>query len=79
MMRYVVVITFLMMRQYGRGSRAICKCSKVVKALNSGIDHVLALAASFSAEADSHLVCIQNDDGNYQTQAINIKDKPRRG
>lgn len=51
---------------------------EVVKALNSSIDHVLALASSFSTDADSHLVCIQNEDGNYQTQAINIKDKPRK-
>ncbi|GAB6028768.1 Zinc finger FYVE domain-containing protein 16 [Chamberlinius hualienensis] len=51
---------------------------EVVKALNTGIDHVLALAASFSTEADSHLVCIQNDQGNYLSQAISIDDQPRR-
>ncbi len=39
----------------------------------------MALGANFSMEADSHLVCIQNDDGNYQTQAINIQNKPRKG
>lgn len=47
--------------------------------INNSNDHVMALGANFSMEADSHLVCIQNDDGNYQTQAINIQNKPRKG
>ena len=52
---------------------------EVMKVLNNSNDHVMALAANFSSEADSHLVCIQNDDGSYQTQAINIQNKPRKG
>lgn len=51
---------------------------KVMKVLNNTHDHVLALASNFSSEADSHLVCVQNEDGNYQTQAINIQNTPRR-
>lgn len=50
----------------------------LMKVVNNSNEHVMAVAASFSAEADSHLVCIQNDDGNYQTQAINIQSKPRK-
>ena len=50
-----------------------------MKVLNNSNDNVMALGANFNTAADSHLVCIQNDDGNYQTQAINIQDKPRIG
>jgi len=46
--------------------------------INNSNDHVMGLGANFSSEADSHLVCIQNEDGNYQTQAINIQNKPRQ-
>ena len=50
-----------------------------MKVVNNSNEHVMAVGATFSTEADSHLVCIQNDDGNYQTQAINIQNKPRKG
>ncbi|XP_047445361.1 zinc finger FYVE domain-containing protein 9 [Mugil cephalus] len=40
--------------------------------------HVLAMGACFNDRADSHLVCVQNDDGNYQTQAISIHHQPRK-
>lgn len=50
-----------------------------MKVLNSANDHVLALGADFCVLADSHLVCIQSEDGNYQTQAINIQNKPCKG
>ncbi|CAL1536688.1 unnamed protein product [Lymnaea stagnalis] len=49
----------------------------VMKVVRNSNEHVMAFGSSFSSEADSHLVCIQNDDGNYQTQAINIQNKPR--
>ncbi|KAH9491704.1 Zinc finger FYVE domain-containing protein 9 [Bulinus truncatus] len=49
----------------------------VIKVVRNSNEHVMALGSSFSPEADSHLVCIQNEDGNYQTQAINIQNKPR--
>ncbi|XP_059146860.1 zinc finger FYVE domain-containing protein 9-like isoform X2 [Physella acuta] len=51
--------------------------NEVMKVVRSSNEHVMALGSSFSSEADSHLVCIQNEDGNYQTQAINIQNKPR--
>jgi len=52
---------------------------QLMKVLNNSDDHVVAFGASFSMAADSHLVCLQNDDGQYQTQAINIQNRPRRG
>ncbi|XP_068208992.1 zinc finger FYVE domain-containing protein 16-like isoform X3 [Palaemon carinicauda] len=51
---------------------------QVTKALNNSNDHVLALGANFSPQADSHLVTIENDDGHYSTQAINIHNRPRK-
>ncbi|XP_042860143.1 uncharacterized protein LOC122245989 isoform X2 [Penaeus japonicus] len=51
---------------------------QVAKALSNSNDHVLALGANFSPQADSHLVTIENDDGNYSTQAINIHNRPRK-
>lgn len=51
---------------------------KVVKVLNNSNEYVIAFGANFSMKADSHLVCIQNDDGQYQTQAINIENAPRK-
>ena len=57
--------------------------NQVIKALNNSNDHVLAFAANFSIQADSHLVCMQTnmneDESTYQTQAINIQNKPRKG
>ncbi|XP_043275653.1 zinc finger FYVE domain-containing protein 9 isoform X2 [Venturia canescens] len=54
---------------------------QVIKGLNNSNDHVLAFASNFSSQADSHLVCIQTntgDESSYQTQAINIHNKPRK-
>ncbi|KAJ8309619.1 hypothetical protein KUTeg_012826 [Tegillarca granosa] len=51
---------------------------ELMKVVGSSNEHVMAIGASFSSDADSHLVCIQNDEGNYQTQAINIQNKPRK-
>ena len=34
---------------------------------------MLALGANLSVSADRHLVAIQQEDGSYQTQAINIQ------
>ncbi|XP_015598916.1 uncharacterized protein LOC107269512 isoform X2 [Cephus cinctus] len=57
---------------------------QVIRGLNNSNDHVLAYAANFSVLADSHLVCMQtnksddSDESNYQTQAINIHNKPRK-
>lgn len=52
---------------------------QMMKAMNKSNEHVLAGGACFSERADSHLVCVQNDDGNYQTQAISIHNQPRKG
>lgn len=52
---------------------------KMMKAMNKSNEHVLAFGACFNEKADSHLVCVQNDDGNYQTQAISIHNQPRKG
>ncbi|KAK6311240.1 hypothetical protein J4Q44_G00192950 [Coregonus suidteri] len=49
-----------------------------MKTMNKSNEHVLAMGACFNERADSHLVCVQNDDGNYQTQAISIHHQPRR-
>lgn len=53
--------------------------TQLMKVVENSNEHVMAIGACFSTESDSHLVCIQNDDGNYQTQAINIQNKPRKG
>lgn len=54
---------------------------QVMKGLKNSNDYVLAFAANFSFQADSHLVCVQSntgDESTYQTQAINIHNKPRK-
>ncbi|KAK0154337.1 Zinc finger FYVE domain-containing protein 16 [Merluccius polli] len=43
--------------------------NEMLKVVNSSNEHVISVGATFSSEADSHLVCFQNEDGNYQTQA----------
>ena len=50
-----------------------------MKVVNNSNEHVMAIAANFSADSDSHLVCIQNDEGTYHTQAISIQNKARKG
>uniref|UniRef100_UPI00398F47BB zinc finger FYVE domain-containing protein 9 n=1 Tax=Pristiophorus japonicus TaxID=55135 RepID=UPI00398F47BB len=52
--------------------------NEMMKAMNKSNEHVLAFGACFNDKADSHLVCVQNDDGNYQTQAISIHNQPRK-
>ncbi|KAJ3595527.1 hypothetical protein NHX12_004830, partial [Muraenolepis orangiensis] len=52
--------------------------NELMKAMNKSNDHVLAMGACFNHRADSHLVCVQNDDGNYHTQAISIHHQPRK-
>lgn len=52
---------------------------QLMKAMNKSNEHVLAMGVCFNDRADSHLVCVQNDDGNYQTQAISIHHQPRKG
>ncbi|XP_077573729.1 zinc finger FYVE domain-containing protein 9 [Stigmatopora nigra] len=52
--------------------------NELMKAMNKCNEHVLAMAACFNEEADSHLICVQKDDGQYQTQAISIHNQPRK-
>lgn len=49
------------------------------KVVNVSNEHVISIGAHFSTEADSHLVCFQNEEGNYQTQAISMPGKTRTG
>ncbi|KAK4878131.1 hypothetical protein RN001_010637 [Aquatica leii] len=55
---------------------------QVLKTLNNSSDHILAFGGNFSVKADSHLVCIQDTQGNnentYTTHAININNRPRK-
>uniref|UniRef100_A0A8C2HUB0 Zinc finger, FYVE domain containing 16 n=1 Tax=Cyprinus carpio TaxID=7962 RepID=A0A8C2HUB0_CYPCA len=52
--------------------------NEMLKVVNSSNEHVISFGACFSSEADSHLVCLQNEDGSYQTQANSIPGKTRR-
>lgn len=54
----------------------ILQMQKVVNASN---EHVISIGASFSSEADSHLVCLQNEEGNYQTHVNTMPGKTRTG
>ncbi|KAG7481280.1 hypothetical protein MATL_G00065000 [Megalops atlanticus] len=54
------------------------KVTEMLKVVNSANEHVISVGASFSREADSHLVCFQNDDGNYQTQANSMPGTTRK-
>ncbi|KAM3876163.1 zinc finger FYVE domain-containing protein 9 [Diretmus argenteus] len=52
--------------------------NELMKALNKSNEHVLAMGACFNEAADSHLICVQGDDCQYQTQAISIHNQPRK-
>ncbi|XP_041861397.1 zinc finger FYVE domain-containing protein 9 [Melanotaenia boesemani] len=52
--------------------------NEFMKAMNKSNEHVLAVGACFNETADSHLICVQTDDGQYQTQAISIHNQPRK-
>lgn len=49
------------------------------KVVNVSNEHVISIGAHFSTEADSHLVCFQNEEGSYQTQASSMPGKTRTG
>ncbi|CAN9504455.1 unnamed protein product [Ophioblennius macclurei] len=51
--------------------------NEMQKVVNSSNEHVISIGASFSSAADSHLVCFQNEEGNYQTQANSMQGKTR--
>ncbi|XP_069483645.1 zinc finger FYVE domain-containing protein 16 isoform X2 [Ambystoma mexicanum] len=52
--------------------------NEILKVIHSSNEHVISIGACFSTEADSHLVCVQNDDGVYQTQANSSTGQPRK-
>uniref|UniRef100_UPI0037E7558D zinc finger FYVE domain-containing protein 9 isoform X2 n=1 Tax=Semicossyphus pulcher TaxID=241346 RepID=UPI0037E7558D len=52
--------------------------NELMKALSKSNEHVLAIGACFNETADSHLICVQGEDGQYQTQAISIHNQPRK-
>ncbi|KAF3701633.1 Zinc finger FYVE domain-containing protein 16 Endofin Endosomal-associated FYVE domain protein [Channa argus] len=51
--------------------------TEMQKVLNASNEYVISIGATFSSDADSHLVCLQNEDGNYQTQANSMPGKTR--
>uniref|UniRef100_A0A3P9HW80 Zinc finger, FYVE domain containing 9b n=1 Tax=Oryzias latipes TaxID=8090 RepID=A0A3P9HW80_ORYLA len=51
---------------------------ELLKAISKSNEHVLALGACFNETADSHLICVQTEDRQYQTQAISIHNQPRK-
>uniref|UniRef100_A0A8C7UBN1 FYVE-type domain-containing protein n=1 Tax=Oncorhynchus mykiss TaxID=8022 RepID=A0A8C7UBN1_ONCMY len=51
--------------------------TEMLKVVNASNEHVISVGAGFSSEADSHLVCFQNDEGNYQSQANSQPGKTR--
>ncbi|XP_037548380.1 zinc finger FYVE domain-containing protein 9, partial [Nematolebias whitei] len=51
--------------------------NEMQKVVNSSNEHVISIGASFSQQADSHLVCLQNEEGNYQTQANSMPEMTR--
>ncbi|XP_053331323.1 zinc finger FYVE domain-containing protein 16 [Spea bombifrons] len=52
--------------------------NEILKVIHSCNEHVISIGASFSLEADSHLVCVQNSDGVYQTQANSAAGQSRQ-
>ncbi|XP_053858500.1 zinc finger FYVE domain-containing protein 16 isoform X2 [Vidua macroura] len=54
------------------------KYNEVMKVINSSNEHVISIGASFNTEADSHLVCVQNKQGVYHTQATSATGQPRK-
>uniref|UniRef100_A0A3P9L5Y2 Zinc finger, FYVE domain containing 9b n=1 Tax=Oryzias latipes TaxID=8090 RepID=A0A3P9L5Y2_ORYLA len=52
--------------------------NELLKAISKSNEHVLALGACFNETADSHLICVQTEDRQYQTQAISIHNQPRK-
>ncbi|KAK7888909.1 hypothetical protein WMY93_024469 [Mugilogobius chulae] len=52
--------------------------NEMMRALTKSNEHVLAIGACLNEGADSHLICVQGDDGQYQTQAISIHNQPRK-
>ncbi|KFO75713.1 Zinc finger FYVE domain-containing protein 16, partial [Cuculus canorus] len=56
----------------------LSKYNEVMKVINSSNQHVISIGASFNTKADSHLVCVQNKHGLYETQVISATGQPRK-
>ena len=52
---------------------------QVMKVVGSSQECVISFGASFSTQADSHIVCIQNEDGRYSSSTMNISNQARSG
>lgn len=50
-----------------------------MKVVGASQECVVAFGASFSTQADSHIVCMQNPDGSYASRTMNIRDQQRTG
>lgn len=74
-----VVEGLRILMEMGRSYIDIPKSSftEMLKVVNSSNEHVISVGATFSPEADSHLVCFQNEEGNHQTQVNSIPGKTR--
>ncbi|XP_019711964.1 zinc finger FYVE domain-containing protein 16 [Hippocampus comes] len=51
--------------------------SEMQRVVSGANEHVISIGAGLSLQADSHLVCFQNEDGSYQTQASSMPGKTR--
>lgn len=82
-------IVYLDLSLIGRFCHSYFSYSQIQRALQNSNDPVLALGGNFSSNADSHLVAVQRDEdtpsrnpmnnSDYETQAINIANKSRKG
>ncbi|KAM9794292.1 zinc finger FYVE domain-containing protein 16 isoform 4-T5 [Syngnathus typhle] len=65
--------------EVGRSFIDIPKSSfgQMQRVLSGANEHVITVGATLSLRADSHLVCFQNEDGSYRTQAASVPGKTR--
>ncbi|NXN16583.1 ZFY16 protein, partial [Indicator maculatus] len=54
------------------------KYNEVMKVIDSSDEYVIIIGANPSNEADSYLVCVQGEDGLYQTKTVSATGCPRR-
>ncbi|ETE66135.1 Zinc finger FYVE domain-containing protein 16, partial [Ophiophagus hannah] len=63
---------------FGKIGHTVMDLLVIMKVINTSNEHVISIGASFNSQADSHLVCVQNEDGVYQTQANSATGHPRK-
>lgn len=54
------------------------KYNEVMKVIDSSDEYVVIIGTNPSKEADSYLVCVQDEDGLYQTKTVSVTGCPRR-